>query len=164
MGSGYTRQLRDGAADAGDLIGYFGLGFLSALVISERTEVWTTSFQSPGEGHLFSTRTGEKYTLKPHETRPVGSVVRLHLKPDYIHLAQADVLEPILKRYFCLLKLPVYFQSNDTPVNDAPPPWRSDATGARPGASHSTLLAGSSRSSNRSAPSTSTATARKKQP
>src|SRR5689334_14023264 len=40
VGSGYTRALRD-QGQSSSLIGYFGLGFLSAFVVSEKTEAWT---------------------------------------------------------------------------------------------------------------------------
>jgi HSP90 family molecular chaperone len=44
VGAGYTRTLRDQDASS-SLIGYFGLGFLSAFVVSEKTDVWTCSYQ-----------------------------------------------------------------------------------------------------------------------
>src|SRR5262245_9329989 len=43
VGAGYTRTLRE-RGEGEELIGFFGLGFLSAFPISERVEVWTCSF------------------------------------------------------------------------------------------------------------------------
>lgn len=55
---GRFRGLRDQGAGEG-LIGYFGLGFLSAFAVSERVEVWTCSYQEPQVAHRFISRSGE---------------------------------------------------------------------------------------------------------
>jgi len=121
IGAGYTRKLRETSADP-SLIGLFGLGFLSAFVVSERTSLFTTSYQSPTEGWHYQSRNGERYTLDPCAARPVGTRVVLTLKERFHALADPDALRPILARYCALLPLPVYL--GDERVNDAPPPWR----------------------------------------
>lgn len=121
IGAGYTRKLRQSSADP-SLIGLFGLGFLSAFVVSERTSVFTTSYQSPGEGWHYQSRTGERYTLDACPARPVGTRVELALKERFHALADPDALRPILARYCALLPLPVFL--GDERVNAEPPPWR----------------------------------------
>ncbi len=121
VGSGYTRTLRD-AGRGDDLIGYFGLGFLSAYVVSERTQVHTASYQAPDDPWLFESRNGETYTLRQGAPRPVGTTVTLHLKPAFRQLADPEVVLALLRRYACLLPLPITCQG--TTVNDEPPPWR----------------------------------------
>ena len=52
IGSGYTRSLR-GNTDNNELIGYFGLGFLTAYSIASRIELTTTSFKEKNkDGNL----------------------------------------------------------------------------------------------------------------
>lgn len=121
IGAGYTRKLRQTSADP-SLIGLFGLGFLSAFVVSERTSVVTTSYQSPGEGWHYQSRTGERYTLDPCPPRAVGTRVSLALKEKFHALAEPDALRLVLARYCALLPLPVFL--GDERVNDTPPPWR----------------------------------------
>src|SRR5688572_17961001 len=71
VGAGYTRLLRERSSEA-RLIGQFGLGFLSAFIVSEKTEVWTCSYQDPERAWSFSTRSGESYSIQPGEPREIG--------------------------------------------------------------------------------------------
>ncbi|MEZ4379907.1 MAG: ATP-binding protein [Nannocystaceae bacterium] len=133
VGSGYTRRLRDAGAEAGagkaagDLIGYFGLGFLSAFVIAERVEVWTASYQAPDRPWRFASRSGQSYTVEPAEPRPIGSRVTLFLSPKHATFADPRAIVGLLRRYCCLLSVPIYFpQGSDdgAAINAEPPPWR----------------------------------------
>jgi molecular chaperone HtpG len=122
VGAGYTRTLRDRGLGEG-LIGYFGLGFLSAFVISERTEVWTCSYQEPGVAHRFVSRSGETYTIEEAPPRPIGTEVRLVLREKFLELGDPAVLSARLERYCCMLPLPVRM-AGGSPVNLGVPPWR----------------------------------------
>lgn len=122
VGAGYTRTLRDQGAGEG-LIGYFGLGFLSAFAVSERVEVWTCSYQEPQLAHRFISRSGETYTVEVAERRPIGTELRLFLRPAFPELADASVVLSRLQRYCCLLKYPVSLNSGAA-VNSDAPPWR----------------------------------------
>jgi molecular chaperone HtpG len=130
VGAGYTRTLRDSGNDTG-LIGYFGLGFLSAFVVSEKTVAWTCSYQAPEEAWLFSSRSGETYSLSPAEPRPIGTRVTLHLREAFRELSSPTVLARVVRKYCRLLPLPVYVDGQ--PINLEPPPWRlpSDVSPAR---------------------------------
>jgi molecular chaperone HtpG len=125
VGAGYTRKLREQHA-SDDLIGLFGLGFLSAFVIATRVAVTTTSYQSPGLTLLYQSRTGERFSVEPAPTRPVGTTVTLHLKDNFRELADPDVLRLRLQHYCALLPLPVFVDRDEVAVNADPPPWRRD--------------------------------------
>jgi molecular chaperone HtpG len=126
IGAGYTRKLREQHADA-DLIGAFGLGFLSAYVLSDRVEVLTTSYKEPDRRWRFASQTGERFTLgeASAEGAKVGTLVRLHLKEEYSKLGNPLHLDEILRTYCCLLPLPVMLQGIGQ-INDEPPPWLQD--------------------------------------
>ncbi len=122
VGAGYTRALRDSGAGEG-LIGYFGLGFLSAFIVSERTEVHTCSYATPDQAWMFSSRAGDSYTIRVAEPRPVGTEVRLHLSHKFYELADLGTIRILLERYCCLLEFPVHCGPLG-PVNGERPPWR----------------------------------------
>ncbi len=127
VGTGYTRRLRDqGGADSG-LIGYFGLGFLTAFVVAERTEVWTCSYQQPDSALLFHSKSGQQYGIEGARARPVGTRVTLHLREQFAELADPQVLGALVNRYCCLLRFPVYVSG--ALVNERPPPWRDPELG-----------------------------------
>ncbi|UXI65821.1 ATP-binding protein [Tahibacter amnicola] len=122
VGRGYTRTLREkGGGD--DLIGYFGLGFLSAFAISHRVEFWTCSFQAPGLAHRFVSVSGESYSVVVAANRAVGTQVRLFLKDEMPMLGDPAIVETWLRKYCCLLKHPVALNGG-VAVNAEPPPWR----------------------------------------
>lgn len=106
IGSGYTRTLRDQGHEG--LIGYFGLGFLSAFVISERIDVWTCSYQDPGRAWSFSSRSGQSYVVQPAPPRPVGTRVTLHLLPRFEELSRVGPVRSLLERYCGLLEVPIF--------------------------------------------------------
>lgn len=123
VGAGYTRKLRE-QHKSDDLIGLFGLGFLSAFVIATRVAVTTTSYQSPTTTLLYQSRTGERFSVEHAPPRPVGTTVTLHLKDNFRELADPEVLRARLAHYCALLPLPVFVGDDAVAVNAEPPPWR----------------------------------------
>ena len=105
VGSGYTRVLRQ-QTDSEEMIGYFGLGFLSAYVVAEKVEAWTTSYQNTDQGWHFASSTGGlRFILNEIESVNVGTQVLLSLKPEFHELAVADVLASLLQQYACFSRL-----------------------------------------------------------
>ena len=131
IGSGYTRKLRE--QHGGDeLIGLFGLGFLSAFVIATRVSVTTTSYQSPATTLLYQSRTGERFSVEDAPPRPVGTTVTLHLKEGFRELCDESALRARLLHYCALLPLAVHVGDDALAVNAEPAPWRvADAHPAR---------------------------------
>jgi molecular chaperone HtpG len=124
VGTGYTRLLRDLTGNE-ELIGAFGLGFLSAFSVADRVTVTTTSHREPALGHRYRSRGGEQYTVDPVPPRAEpGTVVELALKPEHAELADESALREVLARYCVLLPVPVFVGGDDRPVNDIPVPWR----------------------------------------
>jgi len=137
VGSGYTRLLREGDASGGrpsaernQLIGCFGLGFLSAYVVAERVSVWTCSYQTPDEAWLFTSRGGQQYAIRSAEARDVGTEVRLELEPAHRHLSEPGRLDEILRRYCSLIDVPLL--RDGVRINRVPPPWRDPELPAHP--------------------------------
>jgi molecular chaperone HtpG len=122
VGRGYTRTLRDQGQSDG-LIGYFGLGFLSAFVVASRVEVRTTSYQDPSRTLRFLSRNGETYSITEAEPQPVGTLVRLHLRDEHKDLAQAPRVTALLDRFAPLLHIPLEGPGG-TLVNAVEAPWR----------------------------------------
>lgn len=138
VGAGYTRTLRQRETEgqATSLIGYFGLGFLSAFVVSESAEVWTCSYQQPDQAWRFVSRDGQTYSLDEAPARPVGTRVTLQLREQHLMLANPLAVRRLLTRYACLLRDPIFCPLDATlaeregawgeAVNAEPPPWRDD--------------------------------------
>src|SRR5688572_237606 len=122
VGAGYTKGLR---GRDGRLIGQFGLGFLTAFIVSERVDVYTTSYQTPDEGWHFSSKTGEQYAIGPIPPRPVGMRVELQLSARFMDLADEELLQRLLEHYCMLLPIAVFAdEARTVQINEEPPPWR----------------------------------------
>lgn len=127
VGAGYTGRLREQGLGDG-LIGQFGIGFLSAYVVSERVELSTTSYQTPDQGWLFSSAGGERYSVRPHPAGEVGTTVLLRLNERFRLLSNPEAVSRLLQRYCCLLPFPIHLaDASAPPVNRPPPPWRLSA-------------------------------------
>ena len=129
VGAGYTRRLRQETSDP-DLIGMFGLGFLSAFVVAESVSVWTTSYQSPHTGHRYRSRTAERYTLEAAPARDVGTEVELQIKPKFADLVDEAIIASVLTRYCAILPHAIFIGDEPTAINATVPPWRTAGDGA----------------------------------
>ncbi len=124
VGIGATCQLREADDLADDLIGQFGLGFLSAFVIADEVSFTTTSWESPDETWEYRSFDGYRYTVVPAASRPIGTTVTLGLSADHITFADPTVIDALLCRYCMLLREPISLNGGQ-PINLVPP-WRAD--------------------------------------
>lgn len=129
IGAGYTRELRTTSADD-SLIGQFGLGFLSAFVVSDTVQVATTSYRTPGERWCYASQGGLTYTVEPLPAAAVGTTVTLAVKDKFRTLLDADALGSTLRRYCSLLKHPIFLGDAAEAINAVAPPWRRTITDA----------------------------------
>ncbi|MCJ8270176.1 MAG: ATP-binding protein, partial [Psychrosphaera sp.] len=144
IGQGYTRLFRDGKSgdkksgddksqdqnQANQMIGYFGLGFLSAYVVSDKVDVWTCSYQTPDLAWHFSSRGGKQFSVQAcddGEPRGVGTLVKLQLSSEFTELASLDVLQTLLRQYCSLLPIDIYLKGDSEPVNNLSVPWQQDS-------------------------------------
>ncbi|MCD0482460.1 ATP-binding protein [Streptacidiphilus sp. ASG 303] len=131
VGTGYTRLLRE-VTGSDELIGAFGLGFLSAFAVADEVTVTTTSHREPAAGHRYRSVGGERYEVAPVPPRAPGTLVELRLKAEHAHVADEDVLREVLTRYCVLLPVPVHLGDDPQPLNAVPVPWRLDPQPADP--------------------------------
>lgn len=104
IGKGFTRVLKN-IADDGDLIGQFGLGFLTAYVVSSKVEVFTTSYQTPEVTWKFTSYGGKTFSIAQTENESVGTRVCLYLKENYLSLSDPDQLRRYLSKCCKLLSM-----------------------------------------------------------
>jgi len=105
-----------------ELIGQFGLGFLSAFVIADEVIVTTTSLLTPDEAWEYRSFDGYSYSVLPAPPREVGTTVTLRLKSSHDDLAVDRRIDGILERYCRLLDHPIRRDGGD-PIN-LTAPWR----------------------------------------
>ncbi len=131
IGVGATRTLRErleraGSPLANQLIGQFGVGFLSAFMLAEEAIVETRSYfgDKSEKGWRFIAKGNKDYHLEPIERSEIGSTVKLKLKPEFTYILESKELQKILSYYASLLPVPIYVGRKRVLINDAPPPWQ----------------------------------------
>ncbi len=130
IGRGYTRELRErlalaSAAEAGELIGQFGLGFLSAFLLASEVTLLTRSFQG-GPCYRWHSGGDEYYELAPAWHEEIGTTVELRLKPAAAFLLQEKALAETVRQYADFLPIPIHVQGDELPANLMAPPWEAD--------------------------------------
>src|SRR5262245_16794187 len=128
IGRGYTRELRERLAlsspqEASELIGQFGLGFLSAFLLAGEVTVVTRSYQG-GPALRWHCGGDEYYEMAPAgEDVEVGTAVELRVKPAASFVLQERGLVETVRTYADFLPTPIYLEGDPEPLNLMTPPW-----------------------------------------
>ena len=125
IGSGYSRLLRHETGTE-DVVGYFGLGFLTAYIVGSKVQVSTCSYKTPDQTWIFTSAKGRTYAIAPGDGRPRGTRVVLWLEKEYRNLANIVFLRRVIEKYCCLLETQIYLNDEKDPVNQLKAPWRLD--------------------------------------
>jgi HSP90 family molecular chaperone len=125
------------------IIGLYGVGFLSAMAVSERVEVWSKSAHGAPILWLYETggltarvedaepeefeRLRRRYGLRAGSPEGTGSLVicTLSAKVEEEYLVDSDVIREGLRRYARLLRVPVFF--NGERISTRSPAWADPA-------------------------------------
>lgn len=134
IGRSYTGELRgkldlEALEATQNLIGQFGLGLLSGFLLASRVTLTTRSYQDGATALEWSSTGGQTYTLREVEDHPIGSTLRLDLKPLASFLVEPGQLEQTLRSYIDFLPVPVHVDGSGEPVNQSVAPWHEPGAG-----------------------------------
>jgi molecular chaperone HtpG len=126
IGRGYTRELRErlAAEDDGtarELIGQFGIGFLSAYLVASEVTVETRSKE--GRALRWFSAGDEEFELTDGDRPETGTTVKLLLKPSAYFLLREQVLLETVREYADFLPTAIYVQGSSERANLGTPPW-----------------------------------------
>lgn len=112
------------------LIGQFGVGFYSALMVAEQVTVRSRAFGSE-EAWEWETKGADGYTIKPCDKADAGTEVILKIKPNTDDENYDEYLEPhriksIVKKYSDFIRYPILMQEDGEwkTLNSMVPIWR----------------------------------------
>jgi molecular chaperone HtpG len=129
IGRGYTRELRErltfsSPEEAAELIGQFGLGFLSAFLLASEVTLLTRSIQGTPALRWHSAG-DEHYDLTQAERDEVGTTVELKIKPAASFILNEQTLTETVRSFADFLPIPIYLDEPQ-PVNLMAPPWEDE--------------------------------------
>jgi molecular chaperone HtpG len=113
-------------AERSDFIGQFGIGLLSAFVVSSDISVVTRARGGPVV--RWRGRSDGTYTVETADDEAIapGTLVHLSAKPDMAEWFDPDRVTDLAKKFGALLPYPIELEHDGTTrtLNDEPPPWR----------------------------------------
>ncbi len=130
IGRGYTRELRErlalcSPAEAAELIGQFGLGFLSAFLLASEVTLTTRTVHGGPALRWYSVG-DEHYDLSQTDRADAGTTVQLKIKPAASFILNEQTLVDTVRTYADFLPIPIYVGDDEYPVNLTMPPWEAD--------------------------------------
>jgi molecular chaperone HtpG len=126
IGRGYTRELRERLAandleTSRELVGQFGIGFLSAYLLASEVTVETRS--SAGPALRWFSAGDEEFDLTNGSRPEPGTTVELRLKPSAYFLLREQILMDTVQEYADFLPTPIHVQGAVERANLGTPPW-----------------------------------------
>ncbi len=127
IGNSYTREFKErmefrSPDKATQLIGQFGLGFLSAFLAASEVTLLTRSTKSD-QGWRWFCDGSEFFDMRPADVTFVGTRVELTVKPEAEFLLEETVLTETIRQYADFLGVPIYLNNDPAPINLMTPPW-----------------------------------------
>lgn len=126
IGRSGTDELRQRIKEADrtrtvELIGQFGIGFLSAFIVADRVSVTTRA--ADHEALMWESDGSERYTVGPAQRALIGSSVTLHLQPQHSRFLERERLQSIIRTYTDFIGVPIYLNDDSEPTNAVVAPW-----------------------------------------
>ena len=118
-------------ASKNGIIGHFGLGFYSSLMVSDKVEIITKSYTDAAAVHWSCTDEGQ-YELNSAEKEEHGTSVIMHISEDEKEYLSTSKIRAILEKYCSFIPVPIYY-TDDTEkkaelINDTNPLWLKPAS------------------------------------
>ncbi len=119
----FVQALEETQGDDG-LIGQFGVGFYSALMVADSVTVESLSALPDAEPVRWTCDGSTTYTLGAGSRETRGTDVVLHLRDDAAEFADLDQLRTIIRRHSEFIRYPITL--DDTVVNEPHALWTRD--------------------------------------
>ncbi len=125
IGRSGTKAARD---EAPEVIGQFGIGFLSGFVVGARVEVRTRSWEAaPEQGCLWENSGNKDYTITPCTAAQAGTEVTVYLRSaEDRGLLHEDAVKKVVRDYADMLRIPIHLNDpghHSAPINTMVMPW-----------------------------------------
>jgi molecular chaperone HtpG len=104
------------------LIGQFGIGFMSALLVARRLAVETLSIEPGSEALRWSMVSENQYELTTGNRSEPGTELIIELASEHLRFADREVLEGAIRKYVDFLQFPIDVNGTG-PVNALDAPW-----------------------------------------
>ncbi len=94
---------------ANAIIGFFGLGFYSSFMVSEKVEIKTKSYKSNARAVKWSCDGSPEFTLDEIDKKDVGTEVTLFIDKESKEFLEESRIDQLLRKYSRYLPIPIAF-------------------------------------------------------
>ncbi|MBK6679220.1 MAG: molecular chaperone HtpG [Ignavibacteriales bacterium] len=107
--SEFIKALKEGDADAKEIIGRFGVGFYSVFMVANEVKIKTRSYLKDEQGYIWrSTGSGDFTITESEDSINRGTTIEIYLKDDALEYATKETLEGIIKKHSGFISYPIY--------------------------------------------------------
>ena len=118
----FMEQYKDKGEDA-QIIGHFGLGFYSSFMVSDQVEIDTLSYKPGAKAVKWTSNEGTEFEITDSARTERGTTITMHLSADAKEFLTAETTRGVVEKYFSFLPVEIYFNDEETPLNDIKPLW-----------------------------------------
>lgn len=109
---------------AKDLIGQFGIGFLSAFLIADKLVISSKRWGQNSKVAVFSSDGDSTYEVREiDDEQSYGTTVSMHLASHSRNLLDVSEIARLIRKYSNFIKTPIYIAGIPSPVNAMDAPW-----------------------------------------
>ncbi|OUM69684.1 hypothetical protein PIROE2DRAFT_19612 [Piromyces sp. E2] len=104
----FLKKLDQSSASAKEnIIGQFGVGFYSCLMVAEKVEVFTKSAHKGSKGYCWTSDGAGSYDVAEADGVTCGTKIVIHLREDCKEFADIQNVKRIIKRYSNFVQYPI---------------------------------------------------------
>ena len=102
-----------------DMIGHFGLGFYSAIMVADEVQIDTLSYKEGAKPVHWASEGGTEYEMQEGSRTTVGSEITLYLNEDSLEFANEYRAREVLERYCSFMPVEIFLsRANAEPEYD----------------------------------------------
>ena len=123
----FLEKYKDSAKDSG-VIGHFGLGFYSAVMVASKVEIITKSYKDEPAAHWTCDGSPE-FSLVAHDKTERGSEIILHIAEDSLEFLEEYKIRELLTKYNKFMPIPIKFGTKQEALpkpEDAPEDYKTE--------------------------------------
>lgn len=103
----FLKALKEGGEQNSNLIGQFGVGFYSAFMVAKEVKVYSHSWKTDDQGHVWTSDGSGAYEIEPVDDQRRGTKIVISLDDENKNFATADEIKRIIKEYSSFVQFPV---------------------------------------------------------
>ncbi|NRB63971.1 MAG: molecular chaperone HtpG [Saprospiraceae bacterium] len=104
--------------DDSGIIGHFGLGFYSALMVAAKVEAISKSFQDESKAVVWTCEGNPEYTIDSAEKEDRGTDIVLHIGEEHKEYLEKNRIEELLLKYCKFLPVTIRFGTKEETITE----------------------------------------------